>query len=293
MPAVSLSSTLTKKILNLSLHTDGQEEQVKYHWPLESTQISTFSRRKLRYCATPNPQLLRCTAGFQWAKCSPVCPFENDNCCMAHLLSKQEDFTNQISMLEMVSSLYLLRHSLIYYILSLSTVLSIGDGLSIGIIKSTKTPSKMPKTLPRMLSMHVLSRWSDGSSTARGDGCRRTPWDSPERPHSGPYANKNVIAVPQRLPWCIWMLFSISLTLIICTSVTTLSKLGSCLAKCCNFRSQNIGRPKTSWEKLRRCVFWLISTIWTRIWKNLGPSCTPCRDIQFVAFGCPQLYKNH
>ena len=150
---ISSSGTLTKKILNLNLHTDGQEEQVKYHWPLESTQISTFSRRKLRYCATPNPQLLRCTAGFQWAKCSPVCPFENDNCCMACLLSKQEDFTNQISMLEtviqeaghkciflpkfhcelnpieMVSSLYLLRHSLIYYILSLSTVLSIGDGL--------------------------------------------------------------------------------------------------------------------------------------------------------------------
>ena len=71
-------------------------------------------------------------------------------CC---LLSKQEDFTNQISMLEtviqeaghkciflpkfhcelnpieMVSLLYFLRHSLIYYILSLSTVLSIGDGL--------------------------------------------------------------------------------------------------------------------------------------------------------------------
>ena len=64
---ISSSGTLTKKILNLNLHTDGQEEQVKYHWPLESTQISTFSRRKLRYCATPNPQLLRCTAGFQWA----------------------------------------------------------------------------------------------------------------------------------------------------------------------------------------------------------------------------------
>ena len=155
---ISSSGTLTKKILNLNLHTDGQEEQVKYHWPLESTQISTFSGRKLRYCATPNPRLLRCTAGFQWAKCSPVCPFENDNCCMARLRSKQEDFTNQISMLEMVSSLYLLRHSLIYYILSLSTVLSIGDGLSIGIKKSTKTPSKMPKTPPRMLSTHVLSR---------------------------------------------------------------------------------------------------------------------------------------
>jgi hypothetical protein len=34
------------------------------------------------------------------AKCSPVCPFENNDCCMARLLSKQDDFTNQISMLE-------------------------------------------------------------------------------------------------------------------------------------------------------------------------------------------------
>jgi hypothetical protein len=36
------------------------------------------------------------------AKSSPVCPFENNNCCMACLLSKQEDFTNQVSMLETV-----------------------------------------------------------------------------------------------------------------------------------------------------------------------------------------------
>lgn len=34
------------------------------------------------------------------AKCAPVCPFENNDCCMAHLLSKQDDFVNQVSMLE-------------------------------------------------------------------------------------------------------------------------------------------------------------------------------------------------
>ncbi|KAF9503439.1 hypothetical protein BS47DRAFT_1374479 [Hydnum rufescens UP504] len=34
------------------------------------------------------------------AKCAPICPFENDRCCMARLLSKQDDFVNQISMLE-------------------------------------------------------------------------------------------------------------------------------------------------------------------------------------------------
>ena len=35
------------------------------------------------------------------AKCSPVCPFESQNCCMARLLSQQEDFRDQPSMLEM------------------------------------------------------------------------------------------------------------------------------------------------------------------------------------------------
>ena len=34
------------------------------------------------------------------AKCSPVCPIENEHCCMACLLSKEEDFRNQVSLLE-------------------------------------------------------------------------------------------------------------------------------------------------------------------------------------------------
>ena len=34
------------------------------------------------------------------AKCSPVCPIENTSCCMARLLSQQDDFKNQPSMLE-------------------------------------------------------------------------------------------------------------------------------------------------------------------------------------------------
>ncbi|PCH35242.1 hypothetical protein WOLCODRAFT_36273, partial [Wolfiporia cocos MD-104 SS10] len=36
------------------------------------------------------------------AKCTPVCPFESKNCCMARLLSQQDDFANQPSMLETV-----------------------------------------------------------------------------------------------------------------------------------------------------------------------------------------------
>ncbi len=34
------------------------------------------------------------------AKCSPVCPLENNDCCMAQLLSKQDDFRLQESLLE-------------------------------------------------------------------------------------------------------------------------------------------------------------------------------------------------
>lgn len=34
------------------------------------------------------------------AKCSPVCPFESQNCCMARVLSQQDDFLHQESMLE-------------------------------------------------------------------------------------------------------------------------------------------------------------------------------------------------
>ncbi|KAF8588139.1 hypothetical protein K439DRAFT_1658713 [Ramaria rubella] len=36
------------------------------------------------------------------AKCSPVCPFESQRCCMARLLSQQDDFINQISMLKTI-----------------------------------------------------------------------------------------------------------------------------------------------------------------------------------------------
>jgi hypothetical protein len=36
------------------------------------------------------------------SKCKPVCPWENSNCCMARLLSKQDDFAKQESLLEIM-----------------------------------------------------------------------------------------------------------------------------------------------------------------------------------------------
>jgi hypothetical protein len=38
--------------------------------------------------------------GHMRAKCKPVCPMESQGCCMARLLSQQDDFKNQESMLE-------------------------------------------------------------------------------------------------------------------------------------------------------------------------------------------------
>jgi hypothetical protein len=40
------------------------------------------------------------TSKYKRAKCKPVCPFESTNCCLAHLLSQQDDFVNQTSKLE-------------------------------------------------------------------------------------------------------------------------------------------------------------------------------------------------
>lgn len=39
------------------------------------------------------------TTGIR-TKCAPICPFENDSCCLSRILSKQCDFLDQISMLE-------------------------------------------------------------------------------------------------------------------------------------------------------------------------------------------------
>ena len=38
--------------------------------------------------------------GRMHAKCSPICPLENTDCCMAQLLSKQDDFWLQESLLK-------------------------------------------------------------------------------------------------------------------------------------------------------------------------------------------------
>ena len=100
------------------------------------------------------------------AKCSPVCPWENENCCMACLLSKQDDFVNQISMLETViteaghkclflpkfhcelNPIEMVCHLLnLFYWCYLTTLYSIGDGQSIAIVKLRRRHLKMQRKL--------------------------------------------------------------------------------------------------------------------------------------------------
>jgi len=59
---------------------------------------------------------------------------------------------------------------------------------------------------------------------------------------------------------------------------------------------RKFGRPKTSWEKFRRYVFWHILTSWIRIWRPFVPENSQSRDIKVVMFVCLQLYlhwQNH
>lgn len=129
-------------------------------------------------------------------KCAPICPIENERCCMARLLSNQADVKNQVSLLEqmivarghlcmflpkfhcelnpieMVSCIYFC--SFLCVLSLTNTSFSIGDGLSTGIVKSTRKNSRTRRFTPNSVSMHVLWRSSDGSSTVLGGSWMRT-----------------------------------------------------------------------------------------------------------------------
>ena len=77
--------------------------------PMNNPDISKHGKTQLMMTSNGLQKGLEqtlCECGFNvtrmHAKCSPVCSWKNKNCCMACLLSKQEDFTNQISRLEIV-----------------------------------------------------------------------------------------------------------------------------------------------------------------------------------------------
>ena len=123
------------------------------------------------------------------AKCSPVCPIGSQNCCMARLLSQQEDFKNQPSMLEMFfkshgyECIFLPKfHCELNPIEMVSLINSVfqddfnilcfstGDGASTGTGRKTRKAMQMPRRLPANGSMHVQRT----SSTKLGVSWMRT-----------------------------------------------------------------------------------------------------------------------
>ena len=112
------------------------------------------------------------------AKCSPVCPIENTNCCMARLLSQQDDFKNQTSMLETfihshgheciflpkfhcelnpIEMVFTIIHSK-YLIQVLIKNLSIGVGANTVIGKSRRKPLRTPRKRRSASSKNVQRR---------------------------------------------------------------------------------------------------------------------------------------
>ena len=89
--------------------SNGGKQRKQRDTVIPDTNPTVEHRGKPRKMCLPNGQpkglqqvLEKCGFNVQKlrVKCSPICPWENEDCCMARLLSKQDDFTNQPSMLE-------------------------------------------------------------------------------------------------------------------------------------------------------------------------------------------------
>jgi hypothetical protein len=109
------------------------------------------------------------------AKCAPVCPFKSNNCCMARLLSQQDDFVNQLSMLEQLigdaghyciflpkfhcelNPIEMVRDSSPCTIsFTLTCDLSTGGGANTGTVRTPNKTSRKQKELPSSSLMHAL-----------------------------------------------------------------------------------------------------------------------------------------
>jgi len=122
------------------------------------------------------------------AKCSPVCPLENTDCCMARLLSRQDDFNNQLSMLETIISnaghkcIFLPKFhcelnpiemvctwSFAFNYFSLNRLLfSTGDGVNIATVRLLRPHLTHQKNLQSKSLIPALWMSCVGSSTAHG-----------------------------------------------------------------------------------------------------------------------------
>jgi hypothetical protein len=89
--------------------SDGGKQRVQCDTTIPGTNPIAEHCGRLQKMTLPNGKpkgLLRVLEehGFKVSslctKCSPVCPIDNQNCCLARLLSQQDDFKNQPSMLK-------------------------------------------------------------------------------------------------------------------------------------------------------------------------------------------------
>ena len=125
--------------------------------------------------------------GGMRAKCTPVCPWENNDCCMARLLGKQDDFVNQVSMLETVikevgheciflpkfhcelNPIEMVCQVALGWITEASYLLySTGDGLSTDTGKPPRKHLTRQRRLQSPLSILAQLMSFSGSSTVRG-----------------------------------------------------------------------------------------------------------------------------
>ena len=121
------------------------------------------------------------------AKCIPVCPIENENCCMAQLLSKQDDF--QLQQLLLKTKITKRRHycvflpkfhcelnpiEMVFYLFNFLIILinyicSTGAGPSTGTGRSIKLDLRMQRNVHANALTHAPLTLSTIFLTDRGD----------------------------------------------------------------------------------------------------------------------------
>ncbi|TFL00195.1 hypothetical protein BDV98DRAFT_594359 [Pterulicium gracile] len=102
------------------------------------------------------------------AKCKPVCPIKNNDCCLAHLLSNQDGFMNQVSMLEELVKCR--GHESQSSTASLTQLRCTGAVLSEDPGRNTSGCFLMQRQLSPNGLMPVPSKSFRGSSTVRAGG---------------------------------------------------------------------------------------------------------------------------
>src|SRR5260221_10492835 len=142
-------------------------------------------------------------------RCSPVCAFENETCCMARLMSKQDDFLSQKCQLEEMLTerghlcIFLPKfhcelnpiEMVGFYLFScfwFSNLYSTGAGPNTGTERFTRKCLPMQRESRTNPLTRAQSTLSDGSLIDRGDLCQHIDGGSQGRRLNGPCANRDL-----------------------------------------------------------------------------------------------------